>query len=133
MTFIKLKLYKLETDTFGGNPKMSSDLFAKVIIKEKQIIKSELVGKNQSTDINRYDYNIDFMDKYHRLYKKDYYLLSFKHKSLSLTTYFKPTLFQRFYFKAIFEQFLIQRITGLKRTLIEIFVGILLLIIGKLL
>lgn len=112
---------------------MTDYVFAKAVIKEKQIVKSELIGKNQSTDINRYDYEIDFMDKYHRLYKKGYYLFSFKHKSLSMTTYFKPNLFQIIYFKAIFEQFLIQRITGLKRIAIEILVGIFLLIIGKLL
>ncbi|MCK4664880.1 MAG: hypothetical protein KAT68_18560 [Bacteroidales bacterium] len=137
---MELKLYKYTIDKMGNITKNKErSIIAKIVIREKEIIKTIAVDKNHIVNGKimesdyRSTYKIEFLDKYHKAYINGNILIKYIiWRGTSCTAFVKTNLLQRIYLKAIFEQYMIQRISGLKTIVIGILIGALSTIIGGL-
>lgn len=117
---MKFKIYEFKTDMFGNIlDSDSQNILAKIIIFEKEVIKTIAIHKgvlinNQSLDSDfRSAYNLNFLDKYNKAYKNGTILIDYTlHNGTKFTAYLKTNFIQRIYFKALFNVLPIQKISG---------------------
>ena len=120
---MKIKLKDLKNKT--------GDIFAEAIIKDKEIIKITSLndkylsnGKPFNFDF-RHKYKLIFLDKYENGYEYGDIIIQFRelmgftYKAVVVANFFK-----RVYLKLLFEQYLFQRLKGLKQIFIGIFIGV---------